>query len=98
MIIAGFIVLAIPVGYLLGGKLRNIQELYDARIGIADCSISAGSGGPFSSQYHIRPDLPVALGDRFGGIPDAVCVFAFVQPQIQSDVDHLHRLSAEYFR
>jgi hypothetical protein len=47
MIIAGFIVLAIPVGYLLGGKLRNIKNYTTRALGLPVAAFLLEAAAPF---------------------------------------------------
>ncbi|MBE0601808.1 MAG: DUF5317 family protein, partial [Firmicutes bacterium] len=81
MIIACFIVLSIPVGYLMGGKLRNIKNYQTRALGLPIAAFLLEAAAPF--LRHLI-SAPIAEWHWMIVIAEYLLLFAFCVRNIKS--------------
>ncbi len=81
MIIAAFIVLSIPVGYLMGGKLKNIKNYQTRALGLPIAAFLLEAAAPFLFKLI---SAPVAQWHWMVVVAEYLLLFAFCALNIKS--------------
>ena len=81
MIIAVFIVLSIPVGYLMGGKLKNIKNYQTRALGLSIAAFLLEAAAPFLRNLI---SVPIADWHWMIVVAEYLLLFAFCALNIKS--------------